>query len=146
MWTNKDAQAGPPARPASNAPGSNANGQCYLGPGLWIKGEITGNEDLRIDSQVEGSISIGGFRLTIGPNSRVDGEIVAREAVVSGKVTGNINARDRLEIKNGSSVIGDLSTARISIEEGAYFKGSVEIDRSHTQVGTDLDSLLGKAK
>jgi cytoskeletal protein CcmA (bactofilin family) len=76
----------------------------------------------------------------------VDGEIKAREVVVSGKVTGNINARDRLEIKKGSSVVGDMSTARIMIEEGAYFKGAIEIDSSNTQVGADLDTLLSKAK
>jgi cytoskeletal protein CcmA (bactofilin family) len=146
MWTNKDAQVGPSARPASNPPSSTGQTLSYLGPGLWIKGEITGNEDVRLESQVEGSISIGGFRLTVGPNSHVNGEIVAREAVVSGKVTGNIIARDRLEIKNGSDVTGDLSTARIVIEDGAYFKGAVEVDRSNSQVGTDLDTLLGNAK
>ena len=118
----------------------------YLGPSLKIKGEITGNEDLQLDSQIEGSISIGGFRLTVGPSSHVDGDIVAREVIVSGEVRGNINARDRLEIKKGSSVVGDLSTARITIEEGAYFKGAIEIDSSKTQVGADLDTLLGNTK
>jgi len=146
MWTNKDAQPGPPASPALNPPGSPARTTGYLGPGLQIKGEITGNEDLRLDSKFEGTISLGGFRLTVGPTSRVDGEITAREVVVAGEVKGNINARDRLEIKKGSSVSGDLTTARIVIEEGAYFSGAVEIDRSNTQIGTDLDTLLGNAK
>jgi cytoskeletal protein CcmA (bactofilin family) len=125
---------------------ANSANTAYLGPGLRIKGEISGNEDLWLDSKIEGSVSIGGFRLTIGQNSEVDGEVVAREVVVAGKVTGNISARDRLEVKRGSTVVGDLSTARILIEDGAYLKGAVEIDRSNTRVGTDLDTLLGKAK
>lgn len=150
MWTSNDSQHGqaanPSVTPASGPSVANLRTPAYLGPGLKIKGEITGNEDLRLDSKFEGSISIGGFRLTVGPNSRVDGEIKAREVVVAGQVNGNINARDRLEIKKGSSVVGDMSTARIMVEEGAYFKGSIEIDSSNTQVGADLDTLLSKAK
>ena len=146
MSTNKDSQGGQSARPASSPPGSTPHTLGYLGPGLKIKGQITGNEDLQLDCQIEGSISIGGFRLTAGPSSHVDGDIVAREVIVAGEVSGNINARDRLEIKKGSSVVGDLSTARITIEEGAYFKGNIEIDSSKTQVGADLDTLLGKTK
>ena len=146
MSTNKDSQGGQSSRLASSPPSSTTHTLGYLGPGLKIKGEITGNEDLQLDSQIEGSISIGGFRLTVGPNSHVDGDIVAREVIVSGKVRGNINARDKLEIKKGSSVVGDLSTARITIEEGAYFKGAIEIDSSKTQVGADLDTLLGNTK
>ncbi len=146
MSTNKDAQPGRSGAPAPRSPGSTAHTLGYLGPGLQIKGDISGNEDLRLDCKLEGSISIGGFRLTVGPGSHVDGEITAREVAVSGEVIGNINARDRLEIKKGSSVVGDLSTARIVIEDGAYFNGGIEIDSSNTQVGTDLDSLLSKAK
>jgi cytoskeletal protein CcmA (bactofilin family) len=147
MWTSNDNQHAPAATtPASGPVPANLRTTAYLGPGLIIKGEITGNEDLRLDSKFEGSISIGGFRLTVGPNSQIEGEIKAREVVVSGKVTGNITARDRLEIKKGSSVVGDMSTARIMVEEGAYFKGAIEIDSSHTQVGADLDTLLSKAK
>jgi cytoskeletal protein CcmA (bactofilin family) len=145
MWTNKDSQPGSSENPFPNASSTPARQPVQLGASLKIKGEISGNEDLRLDSQFEGSISLGGFRLTIGPSSHVDGEIVAREVVVLGEVNGNINARDKLEIKKGSTVVGDLSTARIMIEEGAYFKGAIEIDTSKTQVGADLDTLLGKA-
>ena len=142
----KDGPSGPSAPLPSTASGSALRSPAYLGASLHIKGEITGNEDLRLDSKVEGSISIGGFRLTVGQSSRVEGDIVAREVFVQGQVSGNISARDRLELKKGSSVTGDLGTARIMIEDGAYFKGSVEIDRSNTQVGADLDTLLGSAK
>ncbi len=117
----------------------------YLGPGLHIKGQITGNEDLSIDSTVEGQVSIGGFRLTVGPGAHVEGDVVAREAVIWGKVAGNISAIDRIEIKKGSSIVGDIKTGKIAIEEGAYFKGSVEIDRGSAAIGKDLDTLLKNA-
>lgn len=147
MPATPDTQSGASTSPSMNPPlGSSGRAQGYLGAGIQIKGDISGNEDLRIDSKVEGSISIGGFRLTLGKSAQVDGEVVAREVVVEGKVSGNISARDRLELKNGSTVIGDISTARIVMEEGAYLKGAVEIDRSNTQIGKDLDSLLGGAK
>ena len=121
-------------------------GPAYLGPKLKIKGEIIGDEDLRIDSEVEGSISLGGHRLVVGRGARVGAEIVAREVVVHGEVTGDITARDRIEIKKDSSVVGDLTTARIVIEDGGYFKGAIEIDRSQTQVGADLGTLLSRAE
>ena len=156
MWGNKEEQpktSGPsPAtrvetptdspRPAS----PNVRATAWLGPTLRVKGEISGNEDLHIEGKVEGPISLGGHKLTVGRSAEVTAEIVAREVVVSGKVDGDLRARDRIEIKKDGSVVGDLSTARIMIEDGAYFKGSIEIDRSKTQVGTDLDSLLARAK
>ncbi len=142
----RDTPSGPITNTFSTTPAATDRKPAYLGPGLVIKGEISGNEDLWLESKVEGSISIGGFRLTIGQSSAVDGEVVAREVVVAGKVTGDISARDRLEVKKGSTVIGDLATARILIEDGAYLKGAVEIDRSNTRVGADLDTLLGNSK
>jgi cytoskeletal protein CcmA (bactofilin family) len=144
MQTNKDAQRGPSEVPS--APSSIGRTTSYLGPSLQIKGEITGNEDLKLDSKVEGLISIGGFRLTIGPSAHVAADIVAREAVISGEVTGDISAYDRIEIKKSASVVGDLSTGKIMIEEGAYLKGGVEIGSNNTQIGTDLDTLLSGAK
>jgi cytoskeletal protein CcmA (bactofilin family) len=146
MSANSSAPSGSPASSFPGAGGSNERKPAYLGPGIQIKGEISGNEDLWLDSKVDGSVSIGGFRLTIGKSAVIEGEVVAREVVVSGKVNGNISARDRLEVKNGSTVVGDLSTARILIEDGAYLKGAVEIDRSNTKVGKDLDSLLAGSK
>lgn len=146
MSANSSAPSGPSSGSFPNAAGSTERKPAYLGPGIQIKGEISGNEDLWLDSKVDGSVSIGGFRLTIGKSAVIEGEVVAREVVVSGKVNGNISARDRLEVKNGSTVVGDLSTARILIEDGAYLKGAVEIDRSNTKVGKDLDSLLAGSK
>lgn len=144
MQIQNNVQRGPSA-PAS-APGSNIRTPSYLGPALEIKGEISGDEDLRLDCKVEGLVSIGGFRLTIGPSAQLTAEIVAREAVISGEVTGDVRAWDRIEIKKNASVVGDISTSKIMIEEGAYFKGTVEIDSQGQQIGTDLNSLLSGAK
>jgi cytoskeletal protein CcmA (bactofilin family) len=118
----------------------------YLGPRLRIKGDITGDEDLQIDSQVEGSVSLGGHRLTVGTGSHIAGEIAAREVVIYGQVDAEIRARDRVELKKDASLVGDVATARIAIEEGAYFKGAIEIDNSRTQVGADLTTLLGRSE
>jgi cytoskeletal protein CcmA (bactofilin family) len=82
----------------------------------------------------------------VGPGAHVVADIVAREAVVSGEVAGDISACDRIEITKSASIVGDLSTGKIMIEEGAYFKGGVEIGSSNKQIGTDLDSLLSGAK
>jgi len=144
MQTNNDAQRGPSA--VATAPSSIGGTISYLGPGLQIKGEITGNEDLKLDSKVEGLVSIGGFRLTVGPGAHVVANIVAREAAISGEVNGDISACDRIEIKKSASIVGDLRTGKIVIEEGAYFKGSVEIGSDDTPIGTDLDTLLRGAK
>jgi cytoskeletal protein CcmA (bactofilin family) len=144
MQTNKDTQQATPVFPG--APGSMGHASSYLGPGMNLKGEITGNEDLKLDGKVEGMVSIGGFRLTVGPNAHLKGDIVAREAMISGEVNGNIRACDRIEITKNASIVGDVSTARIVIEEGAYFNGDVEIGGSQKQIGADLDSLLKTGK
>jgi cytoskeletal protein CcmA (bactofilin family) len=145
MQTNNDLQRGT-SQPVSNPSNSMGRSSSYLGAGLQIKGEITGNEDLKLDSKVDGLISIGGFRLTMGPASRLDGNIVAREAVIAGEVNGDISAFDRIEVSKSASIVGDLSTSKIRIEEGAYFKGGIEIGKQGAQIGTDLDSLLKGSK
>ena len=101
-----------------------------LGQSLHFKGEISGNEDLHIDGSVEGLIHLEDRKLVIGASAKVTADVIAREVVVYGNVKGNLQARDRIEIKKDGSVVGDLTTARIMIEDGAYFKGSIEIDKS----------------
>ncbi len=100
-----------------------------LGQSLHVKGEITGNEDLQVDGSVEGLVSLEDRKLTVGASAKLTADVVAREVIVYGTVKGNLRARDRIEIKKDGSVVGDLTTARIMIEDGAYFKGSIEIDR-----------------
>src|ERR1700683_3959752 len=109
---------------------SSSSGLARLGATLHVKGEITGNEDLHIDGTVEGLVQLEDRKLTVGASAKVTADIIAREVVVYGNVKGNLRARDRIEIKKDGSGVGDLSTARIMIEDGAYFKGSIEIDKT----------------
>lgn len=109
---------------------TSTGGSARLGASLHVKGEITGNEDLTIDGSVEGLVHLEDRKLTVGASARVTADVIAREVVVYGNVKGNLRARDRIEIKKDGSVVGDLTTARIMIEDGAYFKGSIEIDKA----------------
>ena len=99
----------------------------YLGKTVQIKGEISGEEDLAIEGEVTGTIRLNGHRLTVGPMGKIKAEVTAREVVVYGNLQGNIHALDRVEIKKSGSVMGDMKLARISIEDGAYFKGNIDI-------------------
>jgi cytoskeletal protein CcmA (bactofilin family) len=135
-----------PARPfnatASVSPNSPATRSvACLGATLKIEGEITCEEDLQIDGNVQGPISLQGRRLTIGHTAELNSEITAGEVIVYGKVTGNLRVRDRVEIKKDGSVIGDITTTRVSIEDGADFKGRMEIDRPKPQTDAGFESV-----
>jgi cytoskeletal protein CcmA (bactofilin family) len=128
----------PISAPSSVRPSSpTARNSARLGSSLQIKGQITGTEDLQIDGIVEGAISLRGHELTVGSTAQLKSEINAREVVVYGKVIGNVHARDRVDVKKDGSVVGDISTARITIEDGAQFKGRIEIDPSKSQAAAD---------
>src|SRR5437660_9089344 len=105
----------------------NTNEQATIGKSLVIKGEVTGSESLYIDGRVEGSINLSGNRVTVGRNGVVSANINAREIVVIGKVRGNLQASDRVDIRNEGSLTGDVVAQRISIEDGAFFKGGIDI-------------------
>src|SRR5260370_39538132 len=145
MLNDKDLQPGPVAAGTPASPGSSIRTPACLGPGLKIKGELIGHEDLKLEGKIEGAISLGGHRLNVGNTAHIHANIVAREVVVAGEVTGNVNARDRIEVKKGGSILGDLTTARIGIEDGAFFKGAIEIDSSTTKFEADPNPLLPKA-
>ena len=98
-----------------------------IGKSVVIKGELSGSEDLYVDGEVEGSISLKNYSLTIGPNGRVKASVESKGLVVQGKLEGNIQASDRVELRKSAVVTGDISTQRISIEEGAYLKGKIDI-------------------
>ncbi len=115
-------------RPSAAPPAPSASGeQATIGKSLVIKGEVTGSESLYIDGKVEGSISLPGNRVTVGRNGQVSANISAREVVVLGKVRGNVNASDRVDIRSEGSLTGDVAAQRISIEDGAFFKGGIDI-------------------
>jgi cytoskeletal protein CcmA (bactofilin family) len=107
-----------------------------IGKSIVIKGELSCSEDLYIDGQVEGTINPKGNRLTIGPNGRVKANVDACAVVVQGKLEGNIQASNRVDLKQSAVVTGDIATQRISIDEGAYFKGSVNIQKEAPKEGT----------
>ena len=115
------------ARRAADATSGGERG--WIKSGLRIKGDITGSEDLLVDGSVEGQILLAERKLTVGPAAKVTADIHARDVVVYGYVKGNIRAKGRVEIKKDGSVIGSLTTAQIMIEDGADFKGSIEIER-----------------
>jgi len=103
--------------------------QTILGRQVLVKGDLSGTEDLLIEGQCEGTLSFHDHCLTIGPEGQVKCEIHARQVVVQGAVDGRISAKDRVEIRKTGRVIGDIVSAGIAIEDGAYFKGSIEIVR-----------------
>ena len=120
------------ATPASGVP---TGEQATIGKSLIVKGELSGSESLYIDGKVEGAINLPGNRVTVGRNGQVAANIVAREVVVLGKVRGNCQASDRVDIRSEGSLTGDVIAARISIEDGAFFKGGIDIRKPG---GTDL--------
>jgi cytoskeletal protein CcmA (bactofilin family) len=128
-----------PTRPAVGAGNASAavptGEQATIGKSLIVKGELTGSESLYIDGKVEGAINLPGNRVTVGRNGQVAANIVAREIVVLGKVRGNCQASDRVDIRSEGSLTGDVIAARISIEDGAFFKGGIDIRKPG---GTDL--------
>lgn len=101
--------------------------QATIGRSLVIKGEVSGAESLYVDGRIEGTITVSDHRVTIGRNGNVTANINAREVVIMGKVKGNIQCSDRLDIRGEGSLTGDVITQRISVEDGAVLKGSVQV-------------------
>jgi cytoskeletal protein CcmA (bactofilin family) len=97
-----------------------------IGKSVVVRGELSGSEDLYVDGEVQGSISLRGQTLTIGPNGRVRANLEARNVIVHGSVDGNVTASDRVDLRKSASLTGDISTARVAIEDGAYFKGHTD--------------------
>lgn len=107
-------------------------GAAALGKNVTVKGQIFAREDLTIDGEVEGTVECHEHRLTIGPNARVQAGLKAREIVIHGSIHGNVDAVDKIDIKKEAKLVGDIKTSRIVIEDGAYFKGSIDISKPNT--------------
>jgi len=95
-----------------------------------VKGQIFSREDLTIDGEVEGTVELQEHRLTVGPNGKVLAGIKAREIVVLGTIHGNVETTDKIDIRKDAKLVGDIKTARVVIEDGAYFKGNIDIVRA----------------
>jgi cytoskeletal protein CcmA (bactofilin family) len=107
----------------------NAAEIAHIGRSVVIKGELSGSEDLYVDGQVEGTIELQGNSLTIGPNGHLRANVNAKNVVVHGKLEGSVKASERTELKKSAVVTGDIFAQKIAIEEGAYFKGKVDIQK-----------------
>jgi cytoskeletal protein CcmA (bactofilin family) len=134
--STRSSSSAPTAQPASAD-------QATIGKSLIIKGEVTGSESLYIDGKVEGSINLPGNRVTVGRNGQVTANISAREIVVLGKVKGNVSASDRVDIRSEGSLSGDVVAQRISIEDGAFFKGGIDIRKPGNEKSSDVKPNSG---
>jgi cytoskeletal protein CcmA (bactofilin family) len=105
----------------------NRGGSATIGKAVRIVGQIFSNEDLYVDGEVEGTVEAMEHKLTIGPNGTVKATVKAREVVALGSIAGNVEATDKIEIRKDAKLVGDIKTSRIVIEDGAYFKGSIDI-------------------
>ena len=137
MWDVKKPDTSDTVKPEAR---TFAPKQSRLGPSLRIKGEISGSEDLLIECSVEGIVQLEGQKLTLGPTSKVTADVFAGDVIVGGNLTGNVRAKNRIEIRKHGSVTGDLTTPQISIEDGACFKGSIEIEKGQEKE-TDQNSF-----
>jgi cytoskeletal protein CcmA (bactofilin family) len=158
MWKfgkdeQKPAPPAMPTKPAATSPGSTAavaskeanavepsrqvqnvrNEVASIGKSVVIKGELSGSEDLYVDGEVEGSIELRGHSLTVGPNGRVRANVNARVIVVQGKIDGNLQGGERVELRKTAVLVGDIATQRIAIEDGAFFKGCIDIQKGEAQ-------------
>ncbi len=149
MWNKRKEEEYPPKSPATpsapasqikeNAPMSTSpapthhapesRGPASIGKSVMIKGQIFSREDLTIDGEIDGSVELHEHRLTVGPNGKLQAGVKAREVVVLGTIHGNVEASDKIDIRKDAKLVGDIKTARIVIEDGAYFKGSIDIAR-----------------
>lgn len=117
--------------PSYSAP--ETRGNAVIGKSVMIKGQIFSREDLTIDGEVEGSVECQEHRLTVGPHGKVTAGVKAREIVVLGTIHGNVEVTDRIDIRKDARLVGDIKTARIVIEDGAFFKGSIDIQRTEVR-------------
>ena len=125
--------------PSNTSPASpTAADPATIGKSLRIKGEVIGSESLNIEGNVEGTINLHDSRVTVSRDAQVSANITAREVVVFGKVSGNISASDRVDIRSEGSLTGDVATQRISIGDGAFFKGGIDI----TKPGLEKDGVV----
>ncbi|HME12431.1 MAG TPA: polymer-forming cytoskeletal protein [Candidatus Acidoferrum sp.] len=118
------------ASPAASVPAASVRSGASISQGIKIKGELTGSEDLYVDGIVEGKLNLSNGVLTIGPNGTVKADVDAREVMISGRIDGNINAREKIQLWSTGQVSGEVRTERLAIEEGATLRGKVEAGKA----------------
>ena len=112
----------------------------HIGKSVVIKGELSGSEDLYVDGHVEGTIELRNHNLIVGPNGNVKANVSAKGVVVQGKVEGTVNASERVELRKSAVVNGDVITQRIAMEEGAFFKGKIDIQKEPGKAASPVAS------
>jgi cytoskeletal protein CcmA (bactofilin family) len=122
---------------AASSATSGAKKSVYIGQSILIKGELTGNEDMTIEGKVEGNINLKDHNLTIGTKGRIEAELFAKNITIMGEVNGNVYAEDKVEVANSGKLNGNISAPRVVIEDGARFKGSVEMDGSSKRAASE---------
>ena len=145
MWKRDEAvkPSAPAPAPAAHQPVSTAPAPqpetrrierdvVNIGKSVVIKGELNGSEDLTIEGHVEGKIELKDHVLTIGPNGRIKAQVLAKSVIVLGEVNGNVTATEKVDIRDGGSVDGDIISPRVAIAEGAHFRGTVDMQRKTT--------------
>lgn len=118
------------------SPEADARNTATIGKAVKIVGQIFTKEDLYVDGDVEGTIESHENKVTIGPNGRVQAGIRAREVIILGQVQGNVETSDKVDIRKDAKLVGDITTSRISIEDGALFKGSIDIKKAEPKPAT----------
>jgi cytoskeletal protein CcmA (bactofilin family) len=117
----------------------------HIGKSVIVKGELSGSEDLYLDGEVEGTIELRGHNLTIGPNGRIRANVHAREIIIHGRLDGNLQASERVELRKSAVVAGDITTQRIAIEDGAFFKGGIDIQRETAKSDARRETVAAAA-
>ena len=161
MW-KRDEAVKPTSQPTPSAPTVASNAQpsapvaqqaeprrierdlVNIGKSVVIKGELSGSEDLTIEGHVEGKIELKDHLLTIGPNGRIKAQVFAKTVIVLGEVNGNVSASEKVEIRDGGSVDGDIVSPRVAIAEGAHFRGSVDMQKKAGSASTSAPSASVK--
>jgi cytoskeletal protein CcmA (bactofilin family) len=125
-------QAHTPAVPVSGGDFRRETGRdnVNIGKSVFIKGELSGSEDLTIEGHVEGRIELKENTLTIGPNGKIRAEVFAKSVIVLGEVTGNVTASEKVDIRDNGSVDGDVTAPRVAIAEGAHFRGAIDMQKA----------------
>jgi cytoskeletal protein CcmA (bactofilin family) len=163
MWKRDEAvkpTSGQPATPGTAASTQPVNAPAAVQPGVRrierdivnigksvvIKGELNGSEDLTIEGHVEGRIELKDHVLTIGPNGKIKAQVFAKAVIVLGEVNGNVTASEKVDIRDGGSVDGDIISPRVAIAEGAHFRGSVDMQRKGAQPGQQQKAASSSAQ
>ena len=123
------AQTSAPAQPETRRQQMMERDVVNIGKSVVIKGELNGSEDLTVEGHVEGKIELRDHVLTIGPNGKIKAQVFAKAVIVLGEVNGNVTATEKVDIRDGGSVDGDIVSPRVAIAEGAHFRGSVDMQR-----------------